>query len=89
MRILVLPGDGIGPEITAATLAVPDAIDTRRDLGLSFGQRDIGHKALKKKGSCQPDGVRPRCCGNVKTLWIGPARAAGAAFPATNEGAPE
>ena len=30
MRILVLPGDGIGPEITAATLHVLRAADEAR-----------------------------------------------------------
>ena len=29
MRILVLPGDGIGPEITTATLSVLEAADAR------------------------------------------------------------
>jgi 3-isopropylmalate dehydrogenase len=35
MKLLVLPGDGIGPEITAATLVVLDAADKKFDLRLS------------------------------------------------------
>ena len=34
MKILVLPGDGIGPEITAATLAVLDRANSLFKLGL-------------------------------------------------------
>ena len=35
MKIFVLPGDGIGPEITAATLAVLVAADRRFSLACS------------------------------------------------------
>jgi isocitrate/isopropylmalate dehydrogenase len=33
MKILALPGDGIGPEITDATLAVPDRANAKFKLG--------------------------------------------------------
>src|SRR6516165_4973700 len=36
MKIAVLPGDDIGPEITDATLAVLEAADRRFDLDLGF-----------------------------------------------------
>lgn len=36
MKILVLPGDGIGPEITHATLAVLDRVNARFTLGLEW-----------------------------------------------------
>jgi 3-isopropylmalate dehydrogenase len=39
MKLLVLPGDGIGPEITQATLAVLGAAERRFKLGLSFETR--------------------------------------------------
>ena len=42
MNILVLPGDGIGPEISAATVAVLEACDRALGLGLTFEHRDIG-----------------------------------------------
>ena len=44
--MLVLPGDGIGPEITAATLDVLGAVDRRLGLGLEVEQHDIGLAAL-------------------------------------------
>ncbi len=51
MKILVLPGDGIGPEITAATLAVLDSANARFELGLEWEQQDIGFVTLKKYGT--------------------------------------
>lgn len=41
MRLLVLPGDGIGPEITEATLQVPKRIDAAHALRLAVGQADM------------------------------------------------
>jgi isocitrate/isopropylmalate dehydrogenase len=41
-RLVVLQGDGIGPEITAATLHVLAAADRLLDLGLSFTDAPIG-----------------------------------------------
>lgn len=56
-KILVLPGDGIGPEITAATLAVLGAADARFGLDLSFEQRDIGLVTLARDGTTLPPSV--------------------------------
>ena len=53
MRLLALPGDGIGPEITAATLRVLAALDT----GLEVEVADIGLKALAEQGSTLPEAV--------------------------------
>ena len=57
MKILVLPGDGIGPEITAATLAVLDRANARFKLGLEWQHEEMGLVALKKRGSTLPDDV--------------------------------
>ena len=57
MKILVLPGDGIGPEITAATLAVLDRANAKFKLGLEWQRQDIGLVTLKKQGSTLPDAV--------------------------------
>lgn len=56
-RLLVLPGDGIGPEITAATLEVLRAADARFGLGLSFETMEIGFASLKAQGTTLPDAV--------------------------------
>ena len=60
MRILALPGDGIGPEITEATLQVLHAADDRHGLGLEIEQLDIGLKALEEQGTTLPDPVLSR-----------------------------
>ena len=57
MKILVLPGDGIGPEITAATLAVLDHANAFFKLGLKLQHDEIGLAALKKEGTTMPPRV--------------------------------
>jgi len=51
MRILVLPGDGIGPEITAATVAVLRAAARRFALDLDFTEDVVGHASLQRHGT--------------------------------------
>ena len=55
--ILVLEGDGIGPEITAATLAVLRAADAKFGLGLAFETAAIGWAAHQGAGTTFPDSV--------------------------------
>ncbi len=55
MKLLVLPGDGIGPEITAAAVNVLRAADARFGLGLHLDFEDIGFVALKKHGTTLRD----------------------------------
>ncbi len=57
MRLLILPGDGIGPEIMAATLAALDALDAKFSLKLDLEERTIGLGALEQEGSTLPDAV--------------------------------
>jgi 3-isopropylmalate dehydrogenase len=57
IRILVLEGDGIGPEITAATLAVLRAADAKFGLGLAFETAAIGWASHKAVGTTFPDAV--------------------------------
>jgi isocitrate/isopropylmalate dehydrogenase len=57
MKILVLPGDGIGPEITAATLAVLERADALWKLGLEWQREEIGLPSLKKEGTTLPERV--------------------------------
>src|SRR6267378_2247591 len=54
VRIVVMEGDGIGPEITAATMAVLGAADRVFKLGLSFTPVAIGLAALRAHGSTLP-----------------------------------
>lgn len=53
--IALLPGDGIGPEITEATHQVLAAASDRFGLGLHFRRVDVGFTALAASGSTFPD----------------------------------
>ena len=46
-RILLLPGDGIGPEVTAAARAVLDAVRP----GLEYSERPVGLAAIREVGA--------------------------------------
>src|SRR6266478_6601172 len=54
VRIVVMEGDGIGPEITAATMAVLGDADRVFKLGLSFTPVAIGLAALRAQGTTLP-----------------------------------
>src|SRR5262245_31660298 len=71
MKILVLPGDGIGPEITQATLAVLDRANAKFKLGLEWEKRDIGLSTLKARGSTLPDDVMG-AARNAPGIILGP-----------------
>jgi isocitrate dehydrogenase len=49
VKFVVMAGDGIGEEITAATLAVLRAADKRSGLGLEYDEAEIGLKALSPR----------------------------------------
>ena len=57
VRIVVMEGDGIGPEITAATLDVLRAAGHVFALDLSFTPVAVGFAALRAHGSTLPDAV--------------------------------
>jgi 3-isopropylmalate dehydrogenase len=57
MRLLVLPGDGIGPEITKATLRVLQEADRKFRLGLQISEEAVGHESLKRYGTTVRDGL--------------------------------
>ena len=60
MKILTLPGDGIGEEITAATMAVLEAVGRRFELGIDYAYDDIGFTSLEKYGTTLRDEVLER-----------------------------
>lgn len=49
--LLVLPGDGIGPEIVAATMTVLDAARTRFNLSVETQEIQVGFTALAAEGA--------------------------------------
>ena len=68
MDVLVLKGDGIGPEIAQATLTVLDRVNERFQLGLNWLHDEMGFVTLKKEGTTFPsrllDTAR-RCAGVI------------------------
>ncbi|MFH5926104.1 isocitrate/isopropylmalate dehydrogenase family protein [Roseomonas xinghualingensis] len=71
MHIVVLPGDGIGPEITRATLAVLDAAANRFGLNMNLTHEVAGHESLRLHGTT----LRPGLLETVQTadgLLMGP-----------------
>ena len=53
--MVVLPGDGIGPEVTAAAVDVLRAVATRYGHGFRFEEKLIGGAAIDATGSALPD----------------------------------
>ncbi|MDX1529634.1 MAG: isocitrate/isopropylmalate family dehydrogenase, partial [Gammaproteobacteria bacterium] len=54
IKLVVLPGDGIGPEITTATLKVVYALNDKLGLKLELVERAMGLASLKTHGSSLP-----------------------------------
>jgi 3-isopropylmalate dehydrogenase len=54
IKLVVMEGDGIGPEICAATLEVLRAADRGFGLGLAFTPASIGLVALRREGTTFP-----------------------------------
>lgn len=72
MRIAVLPGDGIGPEITAATVEVLQLLDRRLSLGLRFETHEVGFASLERAGSTLP-AKAIEACRAADGFILGPA----------------
>ncbi|MFC9085765.1 isocitrate/isopropylmalate dehydrogenase family protein [Nocardiopsis dassonvillei] len=73
MRILVLPGDGIGPEITEATLEVLGAVNRTHSLELAPEVADIGFASLEQQGTTLPQAVLDRIP-EVDGVVLGPVQ---------------
>jgi 3-isopropylmalate dehydrogenase len=71
MNILILEGDGIGPEITAATQRVLVRVDMDFGLGLKFTSLPIGFATLEKTGTTFPPATLEAARGADGTI-LGP-----------------
>jgi len=54
-KLALIPGDGIGPELTDTTFKVLDAIQERFDLDMRFLRLEAGDACLAKKGVALPE----------------------------------
>src|SRR6201988_1907721 len=57
MRLVVLPGDGIGPEIPAATTDVLRAASKRFQLDIQIEEHAVGHDSLRQFGTTVRQGL--------------------------------
>jgi len=55
LRVLALPGDGIGPEVTEQALRVLDWFRARRSLDVAVEKRAFGMASWHEHGSLMPD----------------------------------
>jgi len=60
-RIVVLAGDGVGPEVTAQAVRVLKAVSDRSDLDLAFEDALLGGAAFDKHGSPLPEVTLEAC----------------------------
>ena len=54
-KVLVISGDGIGPEITTETRKVLDVVNARFELGIEFDEALLGGAAIDATGVPMPD----------------------------------
>jgi len=54
-KVLIIPGDGIGPEITEATLTVLEAVKSKYGVKIEFIKALAGDEAYRKLGKPLPD----------------------------------
>ena len=60
VTLLVLDGDGISPEITAATVDVLDAVQDRTGLRFRLDRAQVGLRPLAAQGTTFPAGLLDR-----------------------------
>ncbi len=83
MRFAVLPGDGIGPEITAATIEVLTVLGDQLSLDLTFEAHTIGLASLEAHGTTLTDAV-VNACRDADGVILGPV--SHATYPAASAG---
>src|ERR1700758_1424800 len=68
LDITSLPGDGIGPEVTAQAARVLQQIATEFGHELHIQEKEIGGAALAKFGNPLPEGTVQSCLGSQAVL---------------------
>ena len=61
ISIVVLPGDGIGPEVTGEAISCLELLSKERGLGLTFVEQDFGGVAIDKHGHPLPPETLEAC----------------------------
>jgi 3-isopropylmalate dehydrogenase len=60
-HVVVLPGDGIGPEVTAEALKVLDAVASKRKHQFTYSEHLIGGSSIDRHGTALTDDVLADC----------------------------
>ncbi|MDE2246683.1 MAG: 3-isopropylmalate dehydrogenase, partial [Xanthomonadaceae bacterium] len=67
-QIVLLPGDGIGPEVTAAAVACLEAVAEIHGFQLRFSEHAIGGVAIDACGTAMPETTRAACMASDAVL---------------------
>jgi len=70
-RIVVVPGDGIGPEVIEQGLRALDVLNRRFSLGLSFAHKDWGADKWIKEGIGLPKGTLDDLQNHAEAIYFG------------------
>ena len=84
LKFLCLPCDGIGPEITAATLGVLDTLVSELDLQISVERELVGFDSHKKYGTTLRDELLARAQTEFDGVILGPMSTMD--YPSVSEG---
>jgi|TARA_B110000438_G_scaffold195629_2_gene187240 3-isopropylmalate dehydrogenase len=83
MKLLLLAGDGIGPEISYVTRKVLEALGDRFNLGIELIQQEVGFSALEKFNTTLPDKLLHQA-NDADGIILGPLDTA--AYPPADQG---
>ena len=83
VRLVILPGDGIGPEISAATADVLELLNRKLALSLTLETHEIGLGPLKRVGTTFPLAILD-ACRSADGVILGPI--SHAEYPPRSEG---
>ena len=61
VRVVVLPGDGIGPEVVAQSRRVVDRVAADEGISISWAEHTVGGAAIDEHGTPLPEGVLEAC----------------------------
>lgn len=70
-KIAVIPGDGIGPEVTREGVRVLDAVNQRSGLDLEFVEFDWGAETYMRTGVSLPEGTLENLRQNFAAVYLG------------------
>jgi 3-isopropylmalate dehydrogenase len=83
VRLVILPGDGIGPEISASAVSVLELLNRKLKFDLTLETHEVGLEPLKRVGTTFPPSVLD-ACRSADGIVLGPI--SHAVYPTRAEG---